>query len=393
MSIEATCWLPLLDSPLRSRAVRVIEHIADRISKRDKTKLSAVELCEGALLFGYLTEFQGYGFGCNLTSEFLDLANERIFANLPVALHGGLCEIGWIFQHLTGPVSDAEDPLKDLDSVLSSRLSLNNGIPSFDLISGLTGVGVYLLARCSSGHSRAALSTVVKELDKRAERMTEGLAWWTPADQLSDYERQLSPNGHYNLGVAHGIPAVIKFLADASAAGIEVQISNALFEGATRWLQQQQDPTLGSRYANWAKPFSQPSKVSRIAWCYGDLGIGALLLQAARALRRVDLEAFAIELIDSSLWRSPDRVDEGTLCHGAAGVAHIFGRAYQTLRLARYREAAQRYYSLTLSFVERDLLLDVLTDGFLDGAIGIALALTSAILPVEPCWDRLLMLS
>lgn len=31
--------------------------------------------------------------------------------------------------------------------------------------------------------------------------------------------------------------------------------------------------------------------------------------------------------------------------------------------------------------------------GFLDGSIGIALALLAAVTPIEPCWDRLILLS
>jgi hypothetical protein len=176
--------------------------------------------------------------------------------------------------------------------------------------------------------------------------------------------------------------------------GIRPETASKLRDGFIHWfIQQQQDKLAGSRYGNWALRDCKSVKRSRIAWCYGDLGIGALLLQASEDYGQGRLTLYAQELLNSCAKRAPDGVTEPTLCHGSSGVAHIFNRAYQETGNINYLEAAQQYFDLTLSFLEDTRLCGVIGDGFLDGVIGIALALTSAICPIEPKWDRLLMLS
>ena len=44
------------------------------------------------------------------------------------------------------------------------------------------------------------------------------------------------PRGHYNLGLAHGVPGVIGFLGLVRAAGIAQDIARPLLDGAVSWL-------------------------------------------------------------------------------------------------------------------------------------------------------------
>jgi lantibiotic biosynthesis protein len=394
-------WIPILDADEGTRARAALQRIVGQLASSELTDLPAARLAERALLFSYLAGAEI----CNdgpCVQELLDLAAENTSLDLPAALYGGLSGIGWIFQHLAvaRDVSSfieedtgEPDALSNLDSVLRLRCETNQ-IDTYDLITGLTGIGVYLLERPSTENNRSALAAIVTKLAERAERNPDGVAWWTPPEHLSDFERSLCPDGYYNLGVAHGIPAVFTFLKQLIDAGIERDMAEELRKGAVNWfLAQQQDVPAGSWFGNWIFRRCKPVKQSRVAWCYGDLGIGALLLEASKGPGNGALNVLARELLDGCTNRTSDGVVEPTLCHGSSGVAHIFNRAYQQTWDGKYLDAAKRYYGLTLSFLERDHASDPIGDGLLDGLVGIALALLAAVSPIEPEWDRLLMLS
>ncbi len=78
-------------------------------------------------------------------------------------------------------------------------------------------------------------------------------------------------------------------------------------------------------------------------------------------------------------------VDAG-LCHGAAGLLHVFNRLHQATGDGLLVDAARRWF-------EPALALPVPEDRFLEGRAGVDLALLAACTDVEPAWDRVLLLS
>ena len=98
------------------------------------------------------------------------------------------------------------------------------------------------------------------------------------------------------------------------------------------------------------------------------------------------------------------------LCHGAAGVGHIFNRLFQATGEASLAAAARFWFERTLEMRHPDqdiagfaaFMPDpehpdshswIAAPGILEGAAGIGLALLAATTPIEPEWDRMLMLS
>jgi len=170
---------------------------------------------------------------------------------------------------------------------------------------------------------------------------------------------------------------------------------------------------LPSSSSSWFSAWftESPTEECRLAWCYGDLGIVAVLLQVARRTGRDDVRQFASALLDHCLERQPSDygVVDAPLCHGASGLAHIFNRIYQTEGDLRCRDAALAWFDRTLAMRQPTsraggFLASTRPDpqgptvweaspAFLDGAIGVALALLSAVTPTEPNWDRLLLVS
>ncbi len=120
-------------------------------------------------------------------------------------------------------------------------------------------------------------------------------------------------------------------------------------------------------------------------------------------------EALDIGLHSAARPESTALIRDAGLCHGAAGLGHLFNRLYQSTGEERFAGAARFWFERTLRFQQRGegvagfQAWEVNPEtkvpgwrpeaGFLEGATGIGLALLGAISGVEPAWDRVLLLS
>lgn len=420
-------WKPVLASDLANSAREFIGAIAADVDGMAPSSFAPSLLCEKALLFAYLTQVDASGVWKGRAIECLNLAIEQIsdapYAS-PIGLHGGLAGIGWMIQHVSeilapDKVSYGQDMLQfdddsisAIDQLMIHHLERDPWTGDYDLVSGLVGMGVYCLERVPRAISIRALELIVNHLSTMAEAWPTGMTWFTPPERLPEWQLKLCPSGYYNLGAAHGIPGVVQFMGEVAAAGIMKVPAEHLLEESVRWLTaRQRSPHDLYRYSSWFVP-GVDSGDSRLGWCYGDLGIGAILHHTARAASRPDWGKMATEMLDRCMLWPLDRADirDPGLCHGAAGIAHIFSRIYQTTGDTEYQQSANAWLERGLAMrqpnagvggflawgVESDPRKDPYfypDASFLSGAIGTALALLSAVYPIEPEWDRLLLLS
>jgi hypothetical protein len=121
----------------------------------------------------------------------------------------------------TKETADLEDDLNaQTDDLLMLRIRNCEGRNAYGLIGGLTGVGVYFLERLPRGRAAEGIELIVDRLDQMAEWYGHQVTWFSPAANLPEWQRKLCPEGYYNLGVAHGIPAIIHFLSEVQRRGI-----------------------------------------------------------------------------------------------------------------------------------------------------------------------------
>jgi hypothetical protein len=246
---------------------------------------------------------------------------------------------------------------------------------------------------------------ILDQLERLARPMPTGLAWHTPPSLLPPWQRELAPDGYVNLGLAHGMPGIIAILARYVTAGVEVARTRLLLDGAVAYLLSVAEPTVGSRFRAWL-PSSQPDARARVAWCYGDLGVAVALLAAATATGQDDWRTEALGIAHGMAARpfAASQVIDCGLCHGAAGIAHLFNRLSQATGDAQLARAADTWFAHTLAMRRTDAIAGfprgVPENGevtwqpsadLLNGATGVALALHAAISPIEPAWDQLLL--
>lgn len=359
-----------------------IHTIADSLRSASVAGASLAGGASGvALFFTYLAEATGQGEDAETAVRLLESAIPED-NGADAALFEGRTGVAWVLAHLDGWVLDLADD-DSLEGLECALLALLDGPPieDHDLVSGLVGFGVYACERLPGVTAWAALDRIVTRLGNLADEDGAGARWFTPARRLSPAPRRLSPAGHWDLGMAHGAAGVVAFLAHARAAGADGPTADDLVGLAAEWLVRQQlPPGSPSRYSPWLAP-DQPPRPARSAWCYGDPGVAVALLAAGR---RDD----AVEVARAAATRPVEScgvVDAG-ICHGAAGLLHVFNRLHQETGDGVLAEAARRWF-------EHTLLLPVAEDGFLEGRAGVGLALLAAATGIEPAWDRVLLLS
>lgn len=278
----------------------------------------------------------------------------------------------------------------------------------FDLVNGLVGYGVYALERLPRPAAVQALRKIVLHLATVAEPVEGGLAWRTPALQIPPELRRGRPKGHFDLGMAHGAAGIVAFLAQAVAAGVEAGVARNLLEGGVSWLLAHKTGSGASRFPFWVVPGQAPGGC-RAAWCYGDPGIAASLLLAARLVGEPSWEREALGIARQAAGRDPGTagVTDHGLCHGSAGLGHVFNRLYQATGDEELRRTAVSWFEETLATSrpdsprspnhdesrERPVAAGALDRSFLTGTSGTGLALFAAATQFEPAWDRVLLLS
>jgi lantibiotic modifying enzyme len=338
----------------------------------------------------------------------LSAAIARIGERQIPGLYGGAARMAFAVGHLSAG-DDADTACEMIEQSLLRFLA--QPTESYDLISGLVGIAVPVLQRITDGKASASSEPVahaiLEHLERLARPMPTGLAWHTPPALLPAWQRELAPAGYINLGLAHGIPGIVAILARYLTAGVEVERARALLEGAVAYLSSAAEPTPGSRYPAWrSAQRADATSLSRVAWCYGDLGVAVAMLAAATAAGRADWRAEALGLAHGMAARpfETSHVVDAGLCHGAAGVAHLFNRLSQATGDAELARAADTWLARTIAMrraspiagfprgmpVDGIMTWDPGAD-LLTGACGVALALHAAISPIEPGWDQLLL--
>ncbi|HWN67277.1 MAG TPA: lanthionine synthetase C family protein [Haliangium sp.] len=428
---ERAAWQPIAEGALAARIHAAVAELAvalgarlDQAAERapgdhaadGRTGTRAEQHAQHALLRAYLASAMADEAHADAALDSLDRAIEALAtAALRPSLHGGFAGIAWVADHVQEMLGVAgDDGNAGIDAALIRMVDAGPWPFGHDLIAGLAGIGVYALARVHRPGGVALLGRVVASLDEMSENHGEDACFFTRPEWLSPAWRARYPQGFHELGMAHGTPGVIAFLARAHATGQAGARAAPLARAATRWLLGQRSGPARARgqgdggyFPARLAPAAEPA--TALAWCSGDAGVALALLGAGRCLDERAWIETALALARAVATRPGQIalvVDAG-LCHGAAGLAHLFQRWFQVTGEALFRDAA-------LAWLERTL--DLRTPGagiagyrsrgqasasaaiewqddpsLIHGASGIALALLAAVAPVEPAWDRLFL--
>src|SRR5215217_5351049 len=200
----ASCWRPILSGTAAPQALQAVDAIAESITpiarllgERDPS------LGRGqaglALLYTWLARTRRMPQADVLARQCLDQAIEAVSTQpMNASLYGGFTGVAWAAE-LTGRVldPDAEDRGEAVDDALLRLLSrAGRWSAPYDLIVGLTGLGVYALQRYPRPVATECLRGVVERLHDCARHDEDGYYWWTPPVEILDEEsRKMYPSG------------------------------------------------------------------------------------------------------------------------------------------------------------------------------------------------------
>jgi hypothetical protein len=408
-------WQPLLEGPWRDRALQGVEAIVDHLAPLTRDAAGDPTLAGGtsglALLYAYQAQAQGGPEPVTAAIRCLEHAVAALSDTAaPASLYEGLTGVGWAVAHLADrlPGLDGKDDLAEIDGVLLDHLDRSPWPGSYELCDGLVGLGVYALERGPRPAAVACLERVVDRLAETAEQRPEGVTWASSGRWLVPELQAERPRPYYDLGLAHGVPGVIALLGRVCAAGVALAKARRLLEGAVHWLLNQQPAVSQTGFPAQIGP-GLAAVPAPPEWCYGDPGIAAALLGAAHGVGEPRWERAALAIARRACLSQHSQVVQAGLYHGAAGLGHLYNRMFQATGEPWLATAARLWFRRTLEMRSpqgeaagcfawgpgpKDApRTSVDNPRFLTGTTGIALALLAAATPVEPAWDRVLLVS
>lgn len=332
-------------------------------------------------------------------------------------LADGLAGFGWLLQYLLNKELISEEIIPDMeeiDQLISDSVKIDLEAGNFDLLYGCIGKGVYFLERNKNFSHQNELEVIVDGLIGLSVADSNGLTWLSRKKDESEI--------CYDMGLAHGIPSIIVFLAQAYQAGIRRQSIKKVLTKAGHWLEniliREEDSLVSSaHYLNRNLEHLYLHK-SRLGWCYGDLGIAMALFQINKVTGRERSYTDGLMVITRSSQRrlenaqmyfktAANAIDNG-FCHGLPGVLHMMNRFYQFTGATCTDEAFTYWYDQLLSikldgsrgiagFVkyylndETIFSMTELDASLLEGTTGIGMALLSRYSRNFNDWDKIFL--
>jgi class I lanthipeptide synthase len=412
-------WHPLFSGDLAAQMLAIVDDIADATTAPTAPPgnlpaedapgwhCSLDALAGQSLLHAYLALHGGGEARADTAIALLDQATDALGAlKVEPGLYFGFSGTSWVASHLSGRLfEETQDNCLEVDEVLIATLADPLWNARYELLGGVVGMGVYARERLPRPSAVRLIDAVVGRLEACAERSAAGVAFFNPVETLSAEYHEMAPRGWYNLGLAHGIAGVISFLGSLCRIGVAVERAAPLLADSIAWLLARELPAGGKFLFKSTYTPGRDVDICRLGWCHGDLAIATALLVAARGAGEPSWEHHARRIARSAAALTIDGtpVPDAGLCHGAAGIGHLFNRLYQETDEPALGEAARMWLRKAVAMrkpgrgiggyqvFERGEMYD--NPGFRVGSSGIGLALLAAVSSVPPDWDRLLMAS
>lgn len=162
-----------------------------------------------------------------------------------------------------------------------------------------------------------------------------------------------------------------------------------------------------SLFPNWILENGKVDKNSRLAWCYGDFGIGIVLLKASKVLKDEELRKKSLFILEHTTNRKTSKdtlVQDAAICHGAFGNTQIYNFLYSETKNELYKDSATYWiqYGINMSVYEdgyagfKQWFCDDRnwqpTTSLLEGIAGIGLTIIDYLSKERNTWDECLLI-
>lgn len=208
---------------------------------------------------------------------------------------------------------------------------------------------------------------VIKYLGDDAQFINEALSLFEKtANKTNNTYRWVSPIGAerktgYNISLSHGISSIVVVLSQLQCESINYESRDRIIEMACNYIftQEIDHRKYGCYFPSTSLDNHDAISCSRMAWCYGDLGVALALWEAGKTLKNDTWKSKALEIFHFSSQRRSQKesmIEDAELCHGSGSLMMMFDYMY--------RETGDDLFRETRDFwVGRSLELSSFEDG------------------------------
>lgn len=345
----------------------------------------------------------------NKVESLLEIVYDKIYSDstLDYSYCTGLSGLGCLIDYIDRNklINFHIDELHEVDDVLTNILVNNFNRMNLDFLHGHIGIVFYLLKRSEKK------SEIRKTLQLFINALYNLIEWNNKTEIKWRFYDNITSKVDYNISLSHGMSAIVMLLLKMKTNKIECENLDSLINYSMNYILSQQINAneYGSYFSYLAMESELVIRKSRLAWCYGDLGIAITLWNAGVIMNNIDWTNKSQEiLLFSALNRrelSQNMVFDAGLCHGTSGIALIFYRMFLNTKIAEFKNATEYWIDQTFKMAKfRNGLAGYKTYNlksnswindysFLEGITGIGLLLNSFQNQTEPTWDEFLLLS
>lgn len=276
---------------------------------------------------------------------------------------------------------------------------------NFDFLHGAIGIATYFVFLLSlipnDKNAVSAVNLVLNRLNETKE-VEDDICKWIFCDGIKQAE--------YNISMSHGMSAIVVFLSRLLKMKFDTNIEiERLCRSSINYINSQMlDVELyGSYYPYASLATKSDMKKSRLAWCYGDLGIAIAQYNAGLVLNDKRIIKHALSVLSYSAIKRREQAENGVfdagLCHGASGIAHCFYRLFLSTGMPMFKEATDYWINVVMNLSCGDDYAGYLVSnprgedyhsiGLLNGLSGIGLSLISYLFKDSYRWDSFLNIS
>ncbi|MBE5321150.1 hypothetical protein IM793_18450 [Pedobacter sp. MR2016-19] len=332
----------------------------------------------------------------------LDNIDRREYIN--GSFSSGMAGCSWMMKFLSENdiIEELEsDLIEEINLVLFNNMKQELLDGNIDQLNGAIGIARYFL----KAEKYDFVEMTVLHLKSISITNDEETKWLS--------ENWINKENYYNFSLAHGTTGIIQFLHQCYLQNIlKDECENLIMGGVKFLLSNIQDYSKGdSFFPNSIKAIdyrkSQNAfQFSRMAWCYGDLGIFYTLFNLAPLISSIDLKKIAIEgflkLSERIRPESTLLVDPG-FCHGTAGVSYLFLKMWLATGEKKFKETAEFWLWKTLKYKKNNEYIFLTGNfenrafkgsrAFLDGACGVAMIYLAFLDTSDTRWDECVLLN
>jgi class I lanthipeptide synthase len=425
-----------IDNPGMEKAINQrLKEIYSSLKAVSPTNISLMDGKTGAALFNF--EYLQHTKNPEI-SQYLNETAQELAEGSVVETDPGFCSgragINWFFAYLFKKdlltLTDWQLLCEEDGELEESAISMIK-CGNYDFLYGAVGIAYHLLyTHKDSGYFFKNLFHLLKLLESSS--VTGNIIPHFDSQQYQSVPDQV------DLGLSHGITSILKFCLQCIAQNTCVEEATLLAEKIIHYLtthaRSGESMSYFPNFVHEIRPMDKREDglmdisekgpmdgneasrqdannvrlwPSRLAWCYGDLGIGYILYQAGIMLNKKETSAFALNVLTHSAGRRDDAdtmLKDAGICHGSAGIAHIYNKIWHDTHLPVFKEACDFWIQKTLDMATYpDGIAGYKkyggatgvyekTPALIDGAAGIGLVLLSY-LTGDFSWDYCFMLN